>query len=1172
VCEEEGEGAKSGSQPLEKEREKIMTRRFQRAALTVFIVAGATACVSGAVSTPAFAGQCALGSVYSDCAPGWALTAATYPSTIAPGGRGFIVINVLNIGAAPSEGSVTVTDTLPPGVTGAGGNEGLWNCTSVPGREANSIVTCTNNETNMPQLTGGGGSPTTPELSQTGDRDPKLTIGFSVSGASVAVPNRVSIAGGGAPNSASTEDPIVVGTDPGSFRFTTFDAWFSNANGAIDTQAGSHPYETTFSFNIANGPSRFGDRYPVGGEAKEIDTETPPGFVGDPTVVPQCTRQRLDERSCPRASQVGIIATNVISPVTNGQTVYADVFNMVPPAGVADELGFEIDGIETLINTGPRTGGDYGLTAHALNTPQRAVMAVVLTLWGEPGDPSHNPWRKQGDEIGRCSENSTNEECLSPGTGPPFLTLPTSCSGPQKFTIKANTWENEGTWTAPLTSETHDSNHEPVGFTGCEFLDFDPLISALPDTTKADTPAGLTVEVRPPVGGLSTPEGLSTADIESTTVTLPEGIAINPGQAAGLQACQQEQTGIGTENAPSCPAPSKVGTVKIKTPLLEGSAEKELEGNVYVMQSEPPQLQLLIGVSGDGVNLKLVGIVHLNEATGQLTTTFGEQPEIEAQDSFLKGHLRLPELPFTDFRLSFSGGAQAALATPTHCGTYAAGANFGPWAAPFVASVLSEEARFAITEGTAGAPCPAAGPLPYTPQLDAGSTTDQAGGFTDFSLLLQVPDDQQRTTRLQFKTPEGLLGMISRVPLCTNAQAEANACPEASQIGHTVVASGPGPYPLVVPQPGQPPAPIYLTEGYEGAPYGLSIVVPLNVGPFVLPTQRVRARIEVDELTSQLTVTTSSLPQYVAGVPTDLRSIDAVVDRPGFMFNPTGCTQRPFSGTAYGIEGASAPISSPFQMGSCRSLLFKPNFKVSTSGKTSRTTGASLDAKIIYPTTPLGANQASSQSNISSVKVDLPKQLPSRLTTLQKACTAAQFNSNPAGCPAASVVGHATAVTPVLPVPLNGPAYFVSNGGEAFPNLIVVLQGYGVTIHLIGDTFISKAGITSSTFKQVPDVPIASFDLNLPEGKYSALAANGNLCTSKLVMPTDFVGQNGAEIKQNTPITATGCAKVKALTRAQKLTKAMNACHKQNKKNKGKRETCEKAARKKFGPAKGKKK
>jgi hypothetical protein len=215
---------------------------------------------------------------------------------------------------------------------------------------------------------------------------------------------------------------------------------------------------------------------------------------------------------------------------------------------------------------------------------------------------------------------------------------------------------------------------------------------------------------------------------------------------------------------------------------------------------------------------------------------------------------------------------------------------------------------------------------------------------------------------------------------------------------------------------------------------------------------------------------------------------------------------------------------------------------------------------LTYPAGSLG-----SDANIKQVKVDLPKQLPSRLTTLQKACTAAQFNANPAGCPAASLIGTAKAITPIIPVPLEGPAYFVSHGGEAFPDLEIVLQGYGVTIVLTGNTFISKAGITSSTFKAVPDQPVTSFELTLPEGKYSALAANGNLCkptTTKTVkkkvkvevkghektetrkvkqtepesleMPTEFVGQNGAVIHQSTPVSVTGCAKAKPAKKAHK--------------------------------------
>ena len=191
----------------------------------------------------------------------------------------------------------------------------------------------------------------------------------------------------------------------------------------------------------------------------------------------------------------------------------------------------------------------------------------------------------------------------------------------------------------------------------------------------------------------------------------------------------------------------------------------------------------------------------------------------------------------------------------------------------------------------------------------------------------------------------------------------------------------------------------------------------------------------------------------------------------------------------------------------------------SGTGSTSGTSGN---------TSPTSVAQAE-EANISRVKVDLPKQLPSRLTTLQKACTAAVFDANPAACPAASIVASAKAITPILPVPLEGPAYFVSHGNEAFPQLILVLQGYGITIDLVGDTFISKAGITSSTFAHVPDAPVSSFELTLPQGKYSALTANADLCknSKKLTMPTEFVGQNGAKINESTKISVTGCPKAK---------------------------------------------
>ena len=1070
----------------------------------------------------------------ADAKPGWELSSAAYPTHLKPGGKGIVVVSVFNVGAGSTTGNVTLTDTLPPGleaveagplVTSGGAeqefleeyefldeeNELLeakgmtgdddieqlrtWRCSG------QTVVTCTTSP-------GYEGKQRPIKAGYAG----RIGIIVKVIGAEGVDTNHVTVAGGGG-GTAEGSAPVTIGASPPGFGLTGFDGWITNADGTPDTQAGSHPYEMSFILGLNTN-----QKEPAGGNIRDASVALPPGIIGDPHAVPQCPRQKflVEGESCPPESQVGVDRPALANQFEFGSGPFAvrfPVYNLVPPPGVAAEFGFDALGTVFLIDSNVRSGSDYGITSSVRNLAYRAV-ANELTLWGVPTDRTHD-----FERCGRPDElhGSTCGYEVNGVLSKPLLTMPTACEGPLTAHLTVDSWK-PGEPTVTRSFVFHTSTGAPIEITGCEHLNLNPALKVAPDTSYADTPAGLTVDVKVPQEGLTVPEGLSSADIKDTTVTLPEGVAINPGQAAGLEACGAAEDGLTTpaeeaegseDNGPAkCPNASQVGTDEIETPVLA----KPLKGDVYVMPSNPPHLKLLVSAEGEGVFVKLVGNVRLDEATGRLTTMFE----------------KTPELPFTDLKLSFSGGAQAALSTPTRCGTYSTSSDFTPWGSPLVEDVFPSSS-FQITAGTGGAACPPS-PLPFGPRMIAGSTTDQAGGYTSFSLLLTRPDDQQRVANLQFKTPEGLLGMISKIPLCPEPQAAQGTCSSASQIGHTVVEAGPGPYPLVVPQPGQPPAPIYLTGGYKGAPYGLSIVVPLHVGPFTLQTQVVRAKIEVDPLTTQLTVTTDPLPQIIDGVPADLRAINAVIDKPGFMFNPTGCEPSSFSGTATGTEGASAPISSHFQMGSCRSLTFKPNFKVSTSGKTSRKDGASLDAKILYPTGELGDNQASSQSNVKMVKVDLPKQLPSRLTTLQKACPSQIFEANPASCPQDSRVGSATAITSVLPVQLTGPAYFVSYGGAKFPELVIVLQGYGVTVYLHGETFISKAGITSSTFRKVPDVPITSFDLQLPEGPYSALAANGNLCTVKggLKMPTAFTGQNGAIIKQTTPINVTGCTKHKA--------------------------------------------
>ena len=596
---------------------------------------------------------------------------------------------------------------------------------------------------------------------------------------------------------------------------------------------------------------------------------------------------------------------------------------------------------------------------------------------------------------------------------------------------------------------------------------------------------------------------------------------------------------------------------------------EKLTGSIYIATPFDNKFGSLLGLyivvkdPARGIIVKLAGHIEPNPVTGQLVTTFDENPQV----------------PFSRFTLKLRQGATSPLVSPPACGTYTAQADLTPWSAPL--TPVHATSSFAIENGIGGGPCPSGGVPPFHPGLVAGTLNNSAGAYSPMDIHITRGDGEQEITRFSSILPPGLTANLSGIPFCPDASIEAAkhvsgaqeettpSCPASSEIGHTLVGAGVGT--VLAYTPGK----IYLAGPYNGAPFSVVSITSAKVGPFDLGTVVIRFALEINPETAVVTVdakASDAIPHIIDGIVIHVRDIHVYVDRPQFMINPTNCNPLSFAAT---VDGAGADFTNPadqvpvtvtsrFQLANCQNLTFKPVFRVTTSGKTSRSKGASLTAKLTYPKAPFG-----SQANIARVKVDLPKQLPSRLTTLQKACTAAQFNANPAGCPAASFIGHAKAITPILPVPLEGPAIFVSHGGEAFPSLIVVLQGYGVTIDLVGSTFISKAGITSSTFKTVPDQPVTSFELTLPEGKYSALAANGNLCKSKLAMPTAFVAQNGAVIHQSTPVSVTGCPKAKALTRAQKLTAALKACHK---KAKGKRASCERAARKSYGAVRAKKK
>jgi hypothetical protein len=948
-----------------------------------------------------------------------------------------------------------------------------------------------------------------------------------------------------------TASMVVVPSALGSFGLQRVSEAATNQNRSLDVQAGSHPYALTTTFSLTNPEAIGGGPIPQG-NLKDVRVELPPGFVGDPNATPKCSYNEFaagDE--CPNDTAVGV-ATTWFDTLHEIQYVDDPVYNLEPPPGVAAEFGFKGANIEPVfIDASVRTGSDYGITVNVRNiTEAVAIYASKVTIWGVPAEASHNTLRgtclRVVDETGGGGLGPGEDEQEGPAEsreGPngeptrscpvnvpvlPLLTNPTSCGVARTATLSVDSWEEPGNFVS-LTSALPE-------LSGCEKLDFSPTIGVTADGTAGSTPTGLNVEVHVPQESTTNPVGLAEADVKDTTVALPPGVQISPSASDGLQACSNAEIGFKGVNPATgadeftprlpgsilaaeageteplrpgvnfCPDASKIANVRIVTPLLE----HELTGSVYLAAPQNftglPEnpfssliaMYLVAEEPNTGVLVKLPGRVSLNEETGQITTTFENTPQV----------------PFSELKLEFYGTARAPLATPALCGTYSTESSFTPWSA---APAVHPPASFQITSGPNGSPC--SDPLPFSPTLASGTTNINSGSFSELTTTLGREDGNQNIQSVTLHYPAGVSGLLSGVKLCGEAAANAGTCGPESQIGESTVSVGLGGDPFTV-LGGK----VYITGPYEGAPFGLSIVNPAKAGPFDLQEGRpvvVRAKIEVDPITAALTVTTNpsgpyAIPHMIEGIALNIKHVNVLINRPNFTFNPTNCNPTQVTGTINSDEGAGSPVAIPFQVTNCGDLKFAPKFAVSTSGKTSRANGASLAVRLTYPTGP-------NYANIARVKVDLPKQLPSRLTTLQKACVAKVFEANPAGCPAASIIGHAKAITPLIPVPLEGPAIFVSHGGEAFPSLIMVLQGYGVTIDLVGSTFISKAGITNSTFKTVPDQPVGSFELTLPEGKYSALAANGNLCTSKLAMPTEFLAQNGAKINESTHVEVEGC-------------------------------------------------
>jgi uncharacterized repeat protein (TIGR01451 family) len=1042
-------------------------------------------------------------------------TGTTVVAMTRPGSHDVVQYRLLarNLGGVATSGTVKVIDKLPPGLTTASTPEGPgWTCT--PAGVGKTEVTCTSTEPVNPD------SPAEPV-------DIEAEVPTNLAQKTQLV-NTAVISGGGVGTPVGSEDVAEVNSTPASFGVHGFTAGSFNDKGELDAVAGSHPYAATTSFYFNTITSGNGE-VTLPGNLKDTEVVLPEGFIGNPQAVVGaganehlCSQKEFTEglpggpngtgATCKPAAQVGS-ALVYLKAFAGEQAIpkRVGVYDLQPPPGVPAEFGFIFANVPVRIDAHvirePGANGTYRVTVLSPDINEAyKLFGVSLTLWGVPSSESH-----------KAERFFSNEKPGAPAEGleRPFLTNPSDCVSQAarvaETSIAADTWELPGPYNsqggAELASPRWKTATYPVPrLMGCGALKFTPTVGFTPATSQADTPSSYAFTLGIPQN--EEPAGLGTPPLRSATVTLPEGVSISPSAANGLEACSAAQIGLETTAPGACPPASQIGTVKIHSALLEN----ELTGRLYVGTpscgpcsstevQEGKLFKLYIEAEGSGVRVKLPGTATTNQTTGQLTTTFNTNPQ----------------LPFTTLTLTLRGGPRASLANPQACGSgYTSGASLAAWSTAGagvpgteVAAPFSEP--FSIDWDGAGGACPPT--LPLSPGFIARTANSTAGAYSPFNVTFERKDREQDLSAITVTTPPGLLGKIAGIPRCTDAQVAEEHCPEGSRIATATSAAGAGPDPYVV------NGPVYLTGPYEGAPFGLAIVVPAKAGPFDLGNVTVRSAININPKTSAITITTKNLPQSKDGVPFRLKTVSVTVNRPEFMFNPTNCEPKAIGSTITGmpIKAGETPATSspsaPFTASSCASLSFHPTLTATAAGNFTKLKGTSFAVRL---------EQHPGEAHIRKVQLQLPVSLPSRLETLHEACPDTTFTVNPAACPSRSTVGSATAITPLLAVPLSGPAILVSHAGAAFPDLVFLLQGEGVHIELVGNTDIKK-GITYSRFETVPDAPITSFETTFPNGRYSILTGYGNLCAAPLLAPTTIVAQNGLQISQATHVAVTGC-------------------------------------------------
>jgi hypothetical protein len=1023
--------------------------------------------------------------------------------------------DVDNVGDTATSGSVTLTVTLPAGIRRNSVrnanhlDETNWSC---PGSPGDAVITCTSSVP-IARHSGSRG------LALLVDLDPvKLVPGTerivkaTVSGGGAAgAPPAAACAPGFA---ACAVDTIHIATEPAGFGLIpeTFLPEFLRTDGVTpERQAGAHPDHLTvpFDFNTIEAPEdRNIFQKNEADSVRDLTVDLPPGFIGNPSAVGECSAAGLSTNDCPPSSQVGLAYVKTPSPISTpapGQSFepwYRPVYNMSHPRGAVADLAFVVASNPIHIKVSLDPANHYAIRSVVSNINETVPpFHQRLTIWGVPSDHSHDSERC---DKGNTAVINTKEECSTDFAQQAFITEPAQCESDNTFRLHHyDSWQETGVF-GPEIDYTL-----PGKFEHCERPRFEPKVEIEPTGKQANTPTGLDVHVK--IAQNENPDALAAPPVKRFTVRLPEGMSFSPSFADGLKSCTLAQMKLGTNEEVQCPDASRIGEVTLHSPLLP----KALEGSMYLAaQGDNPfgstfaLLLVLKDVEERGILVKIPGRIDVDETTGQITTVFDDAPQF----------------PFDDLTLKFRSGPRAPLVSPPTCGMQTIGVEVASYAQP--QNPVDASNVYDVTEGPNGTPCPPdAVHRSFAPKFSGGTLNPVAGAYSPFLFRLSREDSEQELSQVTTVLPPGLVAKIAGVPFCPDqaitsistelgagaAEAAHPACPAASQIGTVSAGLGAGPAPNYF------PGKVYLAGPYKGAPLSLAVVAPGLAGPFDLGNVVVRAALYVNPENAQVKAVSDPFPTILHGVILRTRDVRLRVDRAQTTINPTNCSPMSLNGVVSGAGGALFNAASPFQVGSCSDLSFKPKLDFHLFGGTHRGSHPKFRATLTMP--PGGAN-------IAAASVALPHSEFLDQGHIGTVCTRVQFAAgagNGAQCPAASVYGAVSAKTPLLDETLTGNVYLRSSSHE-LPDLVAVLNGK-ITAVVSGRVDSVNGGIRN-TFETVPDAPVESFTLTLAGGNKGLLVNSRDICKAPAKATAKFTGQNGAKITLH-PGLKSACAKAK---------------------------------------------